>query len=390
MSAEKTPSHQLLKSINQQKVLHLIFAEGPISRVELADKTGLNQQTITNIVNRLLKDQLVVEGTPSASSGGRKPVPLTINGKDMYAIGIEVAVRYIRGVLMNFAGDTIAAVEHTVTKYDDQEHPVRLIGEAVQELLTSVPDLSKLKGIGCSIQALVNTKQGVIVYSPGLRWNHFPLKQRLEERFGIPVYLENDVNLHAVVENMNGLLSDSLDNVTLKFDYGFGGAVVFQKQLYAGANHVAGEFGHYKGFTGEHAYLCHCGRKGCLTQLASSSGLYRNKGLRLHAFNEAIRAKDPASLELLDVIIEAVGTALSNIITFFNPDHVMLTGRWIETMGDILVPAFREKVQELVPESCRSVKLVYTPVIPDDAILAVGLVKKYYFDVPLDSLSLQN
>lgn len=53
----KQTSHMLLKSINQQKVLFLIYSEGPISRVELAEKTGLSRQTVTNIVNRLLKEK---------------------------------------------------------------------------------------------------------------------------------------------------------------------------------------------------------------------------------------------------------------------------------------------------------------------------------------------
>ena len=61
----KQTSHMLLKSINQQKVLFLIYSEGPISRVELAEKTGLSRQTVTNIVNRLLKEKIIVTGSLS-------------------------------------------------------------------------------------------------------------------------------------------------------------------------------------------------------------------------------------------------------------------------------------------------------------------------------------
>lgn len=60
--SNKKTSHMLLKSINQQKVLFLIYSEGSISRVELAEKTGLSRQTVTNIVNRLLKEKMIVEG----------------------------------------------------------------------------------------------------------------------------------------------------------------------------------------------------------------------------------------------------------------------------------------------------------------------------------------
>lgn len=385
MQANKPTSNKLLKSINQQKVLRLIFTDGPISRVELAEKTGLTQQTITNIVNRLLQDRIVLEMAPTTSSVGRKPVPLVIDGSSMYAIGIEVAVQYIRGSLMDFQNKRI--FEARREKTEREGYPLTSICSVVDELLLHVPDKSRLQGIGCSIQGLVDSKQGVVLYSPGLGYRNFPLRDRLEEQYGLPVLLDNDVNLLALVENLNGRLAASPNNITLKLDYGIGGAIVANNQLCSGAKHVAGEFGHYKVVIGEHALKCHCGGKGCLTTIASISSL-RRSNWKLDDFRTLVMEQEPAAAARFNTMIDSIGLALSNVITIMNPEHVLITGALVDTFKDTLTDALKERIASSVPETCRGVEIIVLPETPNESISAAGLVMNEFFEVPLEQLSL--
>lgn len=389
MSIRGTTSNQILKSINQQKVMRLIFTEGPISRVKLADITGLTQQTITNIVKRLLNEKLVLELKAVGNVSGRKPIPLVINGKNMYGIGIEIAITYIRGSLMNFQNEKIKDVIVEVPKYKDQEHPMIYIYDVIDQLLACVPDGGSLKGIGCSIQGLVDTKKGEVIYSPGLRWRNFPLKSKLKDKYQLPIYTENDINLFSVFENLKGSLKHSKDNIALKFDYGLGGALVVDKKLVQGSNFVAGEFGHLKAFTGKDALPCHCGAKGCLTTFASVSGLLRNGGFTIDQFNEGVRQNDHEAMVLFDKIKDAIVIAVSNLITFFNPDHVLMTGELIDELKDVFLPQLKAGIKENIPETCQNVKLQYLPKTPDESTLAVSLVMDEFFGVPVDQLALQ-
>ncbi|MFE5317561.1 ROK family protein [Paenibacillus sp. NPDC056579] len=385
---ERTTSNKLLKSINQQKVLRLIYTEGPISRVELADKTGLTQQTITNIVNRLLEEDYLLETEPVGGSSGRKPIPLLVKTGGMYAIGIELAVKYVRGALIDFQHSIIHEVTEQVNEYTNVDTPLEYVTQVVDQLLKHVPKPEQLKGIGCSIQGLVDSKQGVVIYSPGLRWRNYPLKERLESRYNLPIYLENDANLLSLVENLNGRLADSANNVTIKLDYGVGGALVLNNQLCTGATHVAGEFGHYKAFAAEDSPVCHCGARGCLTSFASVSGLRRHAGRTPEQFDEQLEANDPTAVALLAKIELAIGTAISNVITFFNPDHVLITGKMIDVLGHRLLPLLEKRIYSTIPESCRGVKLIHLPQTPNESTSAGGLVVNHFFDVPLESLSL--
>lgn len=382
MSQEKTASHKIMKSQNQQKVLHLIFTEGPISRVELAEKSGLTQQTVTNIVNRLLREDVVKQGEPVESTVGRKRVPLTVNSAKMYAVGIEMSGKFIRGALYNFQYHRLARVERRVGKFEHGEHALEVICSVINEIIEQVPDPNRLKGIGICVHGLVDSHHGVVLRPPGLGWTPLAIREPLESKYGFPVYVENDVNLLALNENMSGCLADSNHNITLMMDWGIGGAIVVDKQLVTGSSFVAGEFGHYKSFSGEDALLCHCGSVGCLTTLASDSGLQQNFGTGIDVFEAKVRSQDPASLELYSKIVDALSLAIGNVITFLNPDHVMLTGSVMEAFAEKIIPELQSRIPLLIPETCRKVNIIHLREMPEETELAASLVLKNVFEAP--------
>jgi predicted NBD/HSP70 family sugar kinase len=382
MILNQSTSNKWLKSINQQTVLRLIYSEGPISRVQLADKTGLTQQTITNIVNRLLQEDVLQENVPLENGVGRKPVPLEVKSGSLYAIGIEVAVKYVRGTLVDFQKKPHAEAVEMLPLTRDEGLTVQCIKKVINELLSYVPNISQLKGIGCSIQGLVDSSTGIVLHSPGLQWIQVPLAEKLEGHYNLPVYLENDANLLAVVENLNGSLATSTHSLTFKFDHGVGGAHIMNNKLNTGANHVAGELGHIKAFYGDDAKACHCGSSGCLTTLASSSGIKRNLCCSVEELMLRLQNNDPLAVEWSEKVEKALSMTVSNVITFLNPDHVLFTGKLIDQLGTEIRARLRQRIMENIPETCRGVKLVVLEQTPNDSILAAGLVMNQFFDVP--------
>lgn len=200
--------------------------------------------------------------------------------------------------------------------------------------------------------------------------------------------MEHDVNLLAIIENEAGVLSDSQNNITIKFDHQIGGAIVYQKNLFRGSTFAAGEFGHIKVFKNEHSYFCdYCQTTGCFTTLASASGLQENKGISLETFTERLEAGKPDEKEILETINEAISFVLGNIITVTNPDSVLVLGKVIDRIGDRIIPEITKRIHATVPENCREVEIIQLAERPDESILAAKLVEKHFFDVPFPSHS---
>ncbi|MGW9125352.1 ROK family transcriptional regulator [Paenibacillus chitinolyticus] len=390
MSTSKHASHTLLKSINQQKVLHLIYSDSPISRVELAGKTGLSQQTVTNIVNRLLEDEVILEGEPQSleSGSGRKRVPLLLNGSRFSAIGIELSGTYARGAAYNLRKERLAEAEMRADSYETEEDMLRVIRQVISSLIKEIPEPDGIKGISFSVHGLVDSSEGILLRSPGMGWKRIPLGRILEEEYGLPVYLENDTNLLALNENISGSLVSSRNNVTLKLGRGIGGAIFVDKMLVTGSGFVAGELGHYKAFPPPHLHECYCGGKGCLTTLASSHGLKRTLGLSVDQFRDALRAGEPQAVELCEAVKTAIGSALSNIVTLLNPDHIALTGTMLPVFGESFLDELKARVLANVPQTCRNLEFVHLKTTEDETILAIERVLQNLFKIPLDSLSL--
>ena len=387
MLSSQKPGHELLKYMNQQKVLQLIYSEGPISRVEIAQKTGLSQQTVTNIVNRLLEDQTVLEGDlqPLKAGSGRKRISLVYNHSKFFAVGIELASRSIRGCIYNFRQECLAFAERRTERFISIDDLMLSLHEVIDELLQSVPPQTQVKGIGVSVQGLVNSKEGIILRTPRFNLQELHLKTLLEQKYNIPVYIDNDMKLLAFHASMANLVS-SADSITLKFDNGIGSAVIADQHLISGATYTAGLFAHYKGFTGANAHPCFCGGVGCINTLLSTSGFKKAMGYPLEQFSQLLREGDAEATVLFDHIVHTASIAIANMVSFLNPDSILLTGSYLTILADHhFVPKLTEKVLENVPETNRAIRFYHMERMPDAPLLAAGLVIKHEFELPAES-----
>jgi predicted NBD/HSP70 family sugar kinase len=174
-----------------------------------------------------------------------------------------------------------------------------------------------------------------------------PFKEILEKEFGIPVYIENDVNSYALAELLYGV-AKTLDNfVCVTFGSGVGAGIIINRQLYRGDFGGAGEVGHYVFIIdGE---PCRCGQSGCFENYTSdrfilnktkelldksgdrNSSLYQNKdSLSIEAILKAAQEDDEYACEAYREVGKNIGIGLANIINIFNPVAIILTGEGIK------------------------------------------------------------
>ncbi|WP_145774552.1 ROK family transcriptional regulator, partial [Bacillus licheniformis] len=198
-----TADQALVKKMNKALIFEQIIENGPVSRAKLSEITGLNKATVSSQVSSLLQKDIIYETGPGESSGGRRPVMLKFNRKAGYAVGVDVGTNYIIVALTDLEGHLIEQFERTLDEEDIQateEALIELTGLAVDKI---PPSPFGLTGIGVCVPGLVDNERHV-VFTPNKPIHLIPIKEKLEERFGVPILIENEANAGAVGEKEYG------------------------------------------------------------------------------------------------------------------------------------------------------------------------------------------
>ncbi|WP_186578143.1 ROK family transcriptional regulator [Aquibacillus kalidii] len=330
----QTWNQHVVKKENKTLVLEIIKNKSPISRADVAQTTGLNKGTVSSLVSELLNENLIYESGPGESSGGRRPVMLLFNQLAGYSIGIDLGVNYLLGILTDLNGEII---QEERVSFDDlsYEEIVNQLFHIIDPLIASVPESPYgIIGIGIGVPGIVNN-EGEVLLAPNLNWKQIKLKQVIENKYELPVIVENEANAGAYGESKFGV-GQSFENIVyVSVGVGIGVGLVLNRNLYKGSSGFSGEMGH---MTIEASGLdCRCGNKGCWELYASEQALIRKaKQLNLVppegqelSFDFLVEHADSNNqiVQLFEEIGEYLGVGITNIVNTFNPDQIIIGNR---------------------------------------------------------------
>ena len=135
---QKTGDLALVKQINTAIVLEAVLKNAPLSRAQISERTGLNKATVSSLIQDLIDSHLVIDIGPGQSSGGRKPFLLLFNSRAGYAIGIDLGVNYIRGILTDLEGAVIMEQELPLKTHDVDKVQQQLF-HCIDKLKSAIP-----------------------------------------------------------------------------------------------------------------------------------------------------------------------------------------------------------------------------------------------------------
>lgn len=334
-----------------------------MTRPELVRRSELGRAVITQRLEQLIAMDLIIEGDVLAVPRGRSPRGLQFNKLRGHVLAADIGAQ---GMFIGLADLAGGILERVYLPNDISVGPTQTLDAVMAEfdkiLHNRQPFDVQLWGIGIGIPGPVEFSTGRTISPPIMPgWNEFDIRALLQERYSVPVWIDNDVNVMALGELRAGGAVDHNDIVVVKVSTGIGAGLVSNGMLHRGAQGSAGDIGHVK-VSDDPSIQCRCGNTGCLEALASGWALAQ-RGAELAARGEspflAERAAlhpitpadivagagsgDRASLVLMTESARLVGDTLARIVNFFNPSLILLGGR-LMLAGDAYLAAVRNIV----------------------------------------------
>ncbi|MEU4291344.1 ROK family transcriptional regulator [Kribbella sp. NPDC026596] len=262
MSVRRGTNLDRVGGFNDAVVLDAIRRSQQLSRVELAETTGLSGQAISNIIRRLLDAGLVREAGRLRGAGLGKPrTLLELEPTGQYAVGVHLDPAVVTVVLLDLTGEVIARRRVDTPYADDPGVLIDGIAATIENVITESGAVrDRITGVGIAAPGPIDVERGVVVNPPNLSaWHLVPLRDELRERTGLPVLLDKDVTAAASAEKWAG---GGGSFVFFYLGTGVGAGLVIGDEVVRGSSSNVGEIGHV--IVDPDGPVCYCGRRGCV------------------------------------------------------------------------------------------------------------------------------
>jgi predicted NBD/HSP70 family sugar kinase len=356
-----------VKDYNVAVVLNLIRKYEPISRREIADRTGLSFQTVTNITDNLLQSSVIQEGLELRGNGIRQSRSVQINPNAAYAVGIHIDRAKLTLVLTNFKA-RILWREEILLAADESAHSIlslipRIVDRAIAETGISK---EQLLGLGLAVPGPIDIEAGCLLNVPNLNdWANHPISSELEELLNLPVLLDEDVTAIVLGEQWCGWGTEYHNVLYLYVGIGIGLGIVSNGHALRGWKGNIGQIGHIQ--IDPAGPLCHCGKRGCFEAYCTADAILRDARIATlnrdhpagpdlpklpHRIEDIVGSDDPIFAEVLKQAAKRLGTVLSEAIAILDPELVLLGGEMLHRLGD----SFVETLVLEIPKSAMPTK----------------------------------
>lgn len=337
------------RDYNRRVVLEAIRLAGTASRTEIARRTSLSLPAISNIVQELEAEHLVVSQGRRATQRGQPPIDFALNPAGAYSIGVSIDHDYLAGVLVDLAGVPLA-VERVVMDTADPRQALPEVRALIRRLRAQVPDEHSERLIGASLglPGVVEQHRGRVLKMVRLpRWEGLEVTTSIEPEVGLPIHVANDAILAALGEQRYGHGTSRASFFYVLYAVGLGSSLVLDGRPYGGFWGHSGRLGHIP--VEPRGKPCpSCGASGCLSLYTSLEVLHdhlREHGVRAAStadLEELYAARDEVLLAWLDDAARYLARAYVVLENLLAPQAVVFGGRMPAPILDHLIAAMGE------------------------------------------------
>lgn len=350
-----------VRNINRSAILDLLRERSPISRSQIARQLNMSLPTVMRIVEELMEEDLVRLHGMGESTGGRPSSLLEFNGNAYAVVGVDLGGTKMFGTVADLSG----TIQHELFipheggngPHDHLEELCRFI-----EMLLEAPrpPWQRIRGIGVGAPGFTLVPEGIVTWAPSLGWQDLPLQNILSDRYDLPVFVENDVNLTALGEWGFGAGRGARNLVSIAIGTGIGAGIILGGALYRGHNQAAGEVGYL--LPGVEFLGQRYDQFGALESLASGIGIAERahqrleqeekpiptEGLSAHCVFAAARSGESWAQQVVSETVDYLSLAIANISTLLDPEVIILGGG-VARSADLLIDPIKQRLAGALP-----------------------------------------
>lgn len=406
MAALRRINQDDLRNHNLSVVIDtLLRTTEPLSRAELAKRTGLTKATMSLLVSMLVDDGVVREGEPSVqSSYGRPSTPLLIAGGRYCGIGLQVNTDGYGVIVLDLDGTVISErwVDADMSAPDADEVFAELDALAMEQEALLAERGYTVAGAGLALPGLVTGDMRLLV-ARNLGWEQLDLT-RFDVMRRLDVTAGNEANMAALAQipgyamrrDGDGIVGPSESFIYLSTDVGIGGAVVRNGHVEIGDHGFGGELGHTS--VELRGPVCRCGRRGCLETYAGRRAMVESAGIasgsaaaRRESVDELIDrwcAGDVRAAAVVNRAIEAMVSSIASAINVCDIETVVLGGVWSQFGSEIAVQMQSALQRQVLGYPEVRAKVLMADVTSRPALVgAAAMGLRHFVDDPMQFVS---
>jgi predicted NBD/HSP70 family sugar kinase len=359
-------NQSFLRSRNTARILQALRQNDAFSRIDLAEYTNLDKKTVLNIVNDLFAQKMIRVTSRQIDGAGRPKEILGINDDYGRYAGIDLGGTHLSGVVVNHVGKPIAFHNEEVYNGMEPDTLIKLCVYLMDKLLKKAHLMEYgLGGIGISFPGFVVSSPAGNVTSEDLpKWQNIPIRKIFQDRYKLPVYVDDSSRLMALAELWFGKGRDCDNFIAADLGFGIGCGIVIDRQIFRGSKDKSGEIGHT--LVDVNGPPCTCGSRGCIESFAAGWALSRqaqeikqkhpdtllfetggSKG-KSPGFRQVVLAANLGDSYCKDLLVrsgEYIGIGFSNAISFFNPSRLIIGGPLIQD-NEIMLHSIIETIKK--------------------------------------------
>jgi len=285
-------------------------------------------------------------------------------GSGKCVIGVDLGGTHVSAGVVSRSGKILGRADVMINADSPAQAVITedIVGTITRAIAASGVTMERISGIGMGLPGNLDSRKGLVLFSPNLNWRQVQVREPVEKAYSIPTFILNDVRCATMGEWHFGNGRGVSDLVCMAIGTGIGGGIVANNRLVLGMSEGAGEIGHQTIYPD--GPICNCGNRGCMEALAAGPSIARRAREALEAGRNSIigslagasnqvsarvvglaaQEGDPLALEIWEETGRIIGIGLSQLVSALNPARILVGGR-VALSREFFLPAVKREIE---------------------------------------------